>query len=151
MKKQTILTILLLMISSNVAFATNSYTILTDKYGNYAGAVRRVPNSNTYNETDKNGNRLNKNDFEYKITGEGKVNIEQGKLTSSISLTNTKKKAATDGSDKSDKSDTSKKTSTKKTGDDTPIAFYIVIFVAALAVLVLMTRSRSLKGRNKHE
>lgn len=56
MKKQTILTILLLMISSNLAFATNSYTILTDKYGNYAGAVRRVPNSNTYNETDKNGN-----------------------------------------------------------------------------------------------
>ena len=102
-------------------------------------------------ETDKDGNRLNKNDFEYKITGEGKVNIEQGKLTSSISLTNTKKKAATDGSDKSDKSDTSKKTSTKKTGDDTPIAFYVVIFVAALAVLVLMTRSRSLKGRNKHE
>lgn len=102
-------------------------------------------------ETDKDGNRLNKNDFEYKITGEGKVNIEQGKLTSSISLTNTKKKAAKDDSDKSDKSDTSKKTSTKKTGDDTPIAFYIVIFVAALAVLVLMTRSRSLKGRNKHE
>lgn len=102
-------------------------------------------------ETDKDGNRLNKNDFEYKITGEGKVNIEQGKLTSSISLTNTKKKAATDDSDKSDTSDTSKKTSTKKTGDDTPIAFYIVIFVAALAVLVLMTRSRSLKGRNKHE
>lgn len=102
-------------------------------------------------ETDKNGKRLNKNDFEYKITGEGKVNIEQGKLTSTVSLTNTKKKAATDGSDKSDKSDTSKKTSTKKTGDDTPIAFYIVIFVAALAVLVLMTRSRSLKGRNKHE
>ena len=102
-------------------------------------------------ETDKDGNRLNKNDFEYKITGEGKVNIEQGKLTSSISLTNTKKKAAKDDSDKSDKSDTSKKTSSKKTGDDTPIAFYVVIFVAALAVLVLMTRSRSLKGRNKHE
>lgn len=103
-------------------------------------------------ETDKDGNRLNKNDFEYKITGEGKVNIEQGKLTSKISLTNTKKKAATDGSDDKDSdSSTSKKTSSKKTGDDTPIAFYVVIFVAALAVLVLMTRSRSLKGRNKHE
>ena len=103
-------------------------------------------------ETDKDGKRLNKNTFGYTVTGEGKVNIEQGKQTAEISLTNTKKKAATDGSDDKDTdSSTSKKTSSKKTGDDTPIAFYVVIFVAALAVLVLMTRSRSLKGRNKHE
>ena len=60
-----------------------------------------------------------------------------------------------DDSDKSNNSDESKKSkkksSSRKTGDDTPITLYVVMLAVALMAVVIMTRSQILKGRKKHE
>ena len=118
-------------------------------------------------ETDKDGNLLDKSTFPYEVSGEDSVDVTKGNLTGDVSLTNVKQETEesteieeedgddSDDSDKSNNSDESKKSkkksSSRKTGDDTPITLYVVMLAVALMAVVIMTRSRILKGRKKHE
>lgn len=103
-------------------------------------------------ETDKDGNRVDEETFDFEVSGEGKVALEKENLSGTVSITNTRKpKESDDDSGTSGSNSSTQRTSTKKTGDDTPIALYVVILVAALAILVFVVRGRNRKGRVKHE
>ena len=118
-------------------------------------------------ETDKDGNLLDKSTFPYEVSGEDSVDVTEGNLIGDVSLTNVKQETEesteieeedgddSDNSDGSNNSDNSKKStkksSSRKTGDDTPITLYVVMLAVALMAVVIMTRSQILKGRKKHE
>ena len=105
-------------------------------------------------ETDKDGNLIDKDSFGYVVSGEGKAKVEQGKMNTDISITNTKKSrsgGSGDSGDKKDSDGSDKKSNGVKTGDNTPIVFYIGILAAALAVILVLVGNRYLKGRKRHE
>lgn len=104
-------------------------------------------------ETDESGTVLEKDTFDYEISGEGNVKVEKGKLNADLSITNMKKKSPAEGTTKADddKNKSSKKGSSAKTGDNNPIAFYLIILIVALIGIGMVTRSRILKGRKKDE
>lgn len=103
-------------------------------------------------ETDQNGKRVDEETFDFEVSGEGKVELKKDNLSGTISLTNTQKpEDADDDSGTSGSNSSTQRTSTKKTGDDTPIALYVGILVAALAIIVFVVRGRNRKGRMKHE
>ena len=56
-----------------------------------------------------------------------------------------------DSGDKKDSDGSDKKSNGVKTGDNTPIVFYIGILAAALAVILVLVGNRYLKGRKRHE
>ena len=111
------------------------------------GATGEDPVTYYVYETDKNGKLLNKDSFGYTVSGEGKADIRQGNLDASVTITNTKKTSLTEESENSTEKAT---TASVRTGDETPIARYLVLFAAALAVLVVLISARYLKGRKKH-
>ena len=102
----------------------------------------------------RSGNLIDKDSFGYVVSGEGKAKVEQGKMNTDISITNTKKSrsgGSGDSGDKKDSDGSDKKSNGVKTGDNTPIVFYIGILAAALAVILVLVGNRYLKGRKRHE
>lgn len=88
-------------------------------------------------ETDKDGNRLDKSAFSYEVSGEGSVKLGKENLNGSIEITNRIKEEAEEPETNGTGKGTSKKV---KTGDDTPIALYVVLCAGALLILVILIR-----------
>lgn len=120
-------------------------------------------------ETDKEGNLIDKDSFGYTVSGEGKVTLEPGKLSQDIAITNTKKSGTDENSGNggnggqgtpgsqgtsgngSGGSGNNQGTDRVRTGDETPVAFYIGLLAAAFAVIVVLVGYRYQKGRKRHE
>lgn len=114
-------------------------------------------------ETDGNGNRVDASTFGYIITGEDSVDFRQGNLEETVNLVNTKKDeqpaeeptvtpTETPGNGPSPTTTPDNRgdgTQPVKTADDTPIAMYLVIVLAAFAVIVISIGY--LRGRKRHE
>lgn len=103
-------------------------------------------------ETDANGNAIDTSNFDYKISGEGNVELSMDNSAGSITLTNTVKKGNSSTTEKKDKETTStkkdttkqsKKSKSGKTGDNNPIMMWIVIgAVAVLMIIFLLVRRK---------
>ena len=105
-------------------------------------------------ETDADGNTIDPDNFDYKVSGEGNVELSMDKDAGSITLTNKKKgseeettsteSTSTEStSTEKKKSNTPKKSKSGKTGDTTPIMTWIVIgVIAAVAIIFLVIRRR---------
>lgn len=102
-------------------------------------------------ETDKDGERIDKDSFDFEVSGEGGAELKEANETVTLTITNKQKPEGSGGSGDSDDSDGSGSSgdsrSSVKTGDNTPIALYIVILAAALAVIIFMIYRKSRKGR----
>lgn len=94
-------------------------------------------------ETDKDGNRIDKTSFGYTVSGEGKAELRNGNWEATVSLVNTKKAAETENETESE---TNKAV---KTGDETPVAGYLLMMLTAF--LVLIVSSVYLRGHKRHE
>lgn len=102
-------------------------------------------------ETDKDGNELDPDNFAYKVSGEGEVVLSMDQTTGSITLKNTVKdkddseEETTD--DKKDTTGSTKKSKSGKTGDQTPIGTWIAVAVIALllVVFIVMRKRKSNK------
>ena len=95
-------------------------------------------------ETDKDGNRVDKASFAYNVSGEGKAELRTGKWEATVSLVNTKKADETETETKE-----SETTTSVRTGDETPVAGYLLMMLTAL--LVLIVSSVYLRGYKRHE
>ena len=101
-------------------------------------------------ETDADGNELDSDNFAYKISGEGNVELSMDNTEGSITLTNTVKDAEESSSEEETVSTetetapkkTSKKTKSGKTGDTTPIMTWIVVGVVAAVVIIFLVIRR---------
>lgn len=107
-------------------------------------------------ESDADGNTIDPDNFDYKISGEGNVELSMSQKTGSITLTNREKgneeektssEEETTSTEKEKKPKKSKKKSTKKsknskTGDTTPIMTWIVIGAAAAVVIIFLVIRR---------
>lgn len=89
-------------------------------------------------ETDKNGNRIDKETFSYDVSGEGSVRLSLGHLTGNIEIKNKVKEDSAQSDTGIDSSGPSG--SPVKTGDTTPIALFLVLCFGAAIVLILGRR-----------
>lgn len=125
-------------------------------------------------ETDKDGNPVENSDFDFDVTYDGDIEVSftESNKDSSLGITNDmtknhpdyEKYLEEDDDDDDDKdhdgnkknnnssNSTTKKSSSSKTGDNSHIAFYSALAVAALAAAGAETYRRSRKGKkgNKH-
>ena len=106
-------------------------------------------------ETDSEGNTIDPDEFEYTISGEGKVELSMDKKAGSITLTNKEKDSeeeeettsteeettSTEGETKKPNKHT-KKSSNSKTGDTTPILTWIAIGAVAAVVIIFLVVKR---------
>ena len=104
-------------------------------------------------ETDADGNTIDPDNFDYKISGEGNVELSMTQKTGTITLTNREKgdeeeesssEEETTSTEKEKKPKKStKKSKNSKTGDTTPIMTWVVIgVVAAVAIIFLVVKRR---------
>ena len=113
-------------------------------------------------ETDEDGLRVDKNTFDYVVSGEGGVTLTKGQLSGKVSLTNTKKEPTptptegptvtpTEGASVTPTTPPGEPTgrTSVRTGDDTPILMYVLL--AAIALGIALGGAVFLKGRKKHE
>lgn len=83
-------------------------------------------------ETDKNGNRVNKESFSYEVSGEGSVKINTENPEASVEITNRIKKEAVEGTTETTTANA------VRTGDETPIVLYAGMAAVALLVVILL-------------
>lgn len=110
-------------------------------------------------ETDEEGNLIDKENFDYIVSGEGKVELRNGHWEATISLVNTLKEAEPTVTPTVTATptitavptvtETPEKTNTVQTGDDTPVMGYLLMAMAALLVGILGIVIW--RGKKKHE
>ena len=106
-------------------------------------------------ETDADGNTIDPDNFAYKISGEGNVELSMEQQTGTITLTNREKGDEEEETTSSEEETTStekektppnnnntKKSKSGKTGDTTPILTWIIIGVAAAVVIIFLVVRR---------
>ena len=105
-------------------------------------------------ETDADGNTIDRDNFAYKISGEGNVELSMEQQTGTITLTNREKGDEEEETTSSEEETTStekektppnnntKKSKSGKTGDTTPILTWIIIGVAAAVVIIFLVVRR---------
>ena len=106
-------------------------------------------------ETDSEGNTIDPDEFEYTISGEGKVELSMDKKAGSITLTNKEKDSEEEEETTSTEEETTstegetkkpnkhkKKSSNSKTGDTTPILTWIAIGAVAAVVIIFLVVKR---------
>lgn len=104
-------------------------------------------------ETDAEGNTIDPDNFAYKISGEGNVELSMDQVTGTITLTNREKgdeseetsseEETTSTEKEKTPTNTTKKSKSGKTGDTTPILTWIIIgAVAAVVIIFLVVRRR---------
>lgn len=84
-------------------------------------------------ETDKDGNPVDKEEFEYEVSGEGTVTLKEDDLDEDIEITN-------ELIEEEEKEEEKSKSS--KTGDETPIGFYMGLLLAAAIVMAVVFAKR---------